>query len=416
MLLTLFANELGELLEYPGIGMLGRSGSDWVVPEKSEMIPLPRGASLVSVPGCIPVGLDSEGELTYFEWAPDCEGKIQAVAALLPQGFTRTLMPACVKRKSNKDLPLMGYAAVGFKQEKIYVAAVQTDAHRKWHPSHYNTEGLPARIEKKLKKHPDNRIIRQLARCSLEYSCFTAQNIFYQRWEGGIPTMPRCNANCMGCISESHLNVTSPQQRLSFNPSVNEIVEVGTEHLINARDAIISFGQGCEGEPALNAKKLSRAVEIMRKETSRGTINLNTNAGYTTGIREMCNAGLDTMRVTIFSCQQDNYMAYHRPLNYTFKDVENSIAYAKDNGVKVSLNLLTFPGFTDREDEIEELLYFLEGNRIDMVQLRNLNIDPDYLNSNFNGDSGIGIINFINLLKEELPELKIKSYSHPPEE
>ena len=61
MFLTLFANERGELMEYPGIGMLGRSGSDWVVPEEIEMIPLPRGASLVSVPGCIPVGLDSEG-------------------------------------------------------------------------------------------------------------------------------------------------------------------------------------------------------------------------------------------------------------------------------------------------------------------------------------------------------------------
>ncbi len=413
MFITLFANQQGELLEYPGIGMLGRSGSNWVIPEENEMIPLPRGASLVIVPGCIPVGVDSQEQLTYFEEVPGCEGKIQAVAALLPQGFTRTFMPAYVKRESDTDLPLLGYAAVGFKHEKIYVAAVQTDAHRKWHPTYYNTEGLPARINKKLKKYPDNRIFRQLAYCSLEYSCFTAQNIFYQRWEGGIPTMPRCNADCMGCISESHLNTNSPQQRLSFNPQVKEIVEVGTEHLIKARDAIISFGQGCEGEPSLNAKTLSQAVEIMRKETSLGTINLNTNAGYTAGIREICNAGLDTMRVTIFSCQQDNYMTYHRPMGYTFGDVEKSIAYAQDKGVKVSLNLLTFPGFTDREDEIEELLYFLEGNRIDMIQLRNLNIDPDYLNNNFSGDSGIGIINFINLLKEELPGLKIKSYSYP---
>jgi pyruvate-formate lyase-activating enzyme len=106
-------------------------------------------------------------------------------------------------------------------------------------------------------------------------------------------------------------------------------------------------------------------------------------------------------------------MAYHRPLNYSFGDVEKSIAYAQDKGVKVSLNLLIFPGFTDREDEIEDLLYFLEGNHIDMVQLRNLNIDPDYLNSNFSGKSGIGILNFINLLKEELPGLKIRSYSQP---
>lgn len=413
MFLTLFANEKGEVLEYPGIGLLGRSGSEWVVPEDKEMIPLPRGASLVGVPGRIPVGLDAEEQLTYFEWAPGNEGKVQAVAALLPQGFTRTLMPACVNHKQDTELPLLGYAAVGLKEDKIYVAAVQSDAHRKWHPVNYNTEGLPEKIERMLKKYPENRILRQLARCSLEYGCFTAQNIFYQRWEGGIPTMPRCNANCMGCISESHLKVTSPQQRIEFTPEVNEIAEIGIEHLVHAREAIISFGQGCEGEPSLNAKNLSPAIKIMRQATAQGTININTNAGYTKGIKQMCDAGLDAMRVTMFSCNEQNYTSYHRPLNYVFKDVENSILYAKDKGLKVSLNLLTFPGFTDREDEIETLLYFLEGNGIDMVQLRNLNIDPDYLNSNFPGEPGIGIVGFINLLQEELPGLKIGSYSHP---
>lgn len=413
MFLTLFANDKCEVLEYPGIGLLGRSGSDWVVPEDKEMIPLPRGASLVSIPGCIPVGLDADDQLTYFEWAPGSDGEIQAVAALLPQGFTRTLMPACVNRKQDTDLPLLGYAAVGLKDDKIYVAAVQSDAHRKWHPVNYNTEGLPARIDRMLKKYPENRILRQLARCSLEYSCFTAQNIFYQRWEGGIPTMPRCNANCIGCISESHLNTTSPQQRLNFTPEVNEISEVGVEHLIHAREAIISFGQGCEGEPSLNAPNLSQAIKIMRQATPEGTININTNAGYTKGIKQMCDAGLDAMRVTMFSCNEQNYMAYHRPLSYVFKDVEKSILYAKDKGLKVSVNLLTFPGFTDREEEIETLLYFLEGTGIDMVQLRNLNIDPDYLNRIFPGESGIGIVGFINLLQEELPGLKIGSYSHP---
>lgn len=413
MFLTLFANEKGEVLEHPGVGMLGRSGSAWVVPENYEMIPLPRGASLVNVPACIPVGLDSGGQLTYFDEMPGSTGRIQAVAALLPQGFTRTLMPACVKTGQDKDLPLLGYAAVGLKEDKIFVAAVQSDVHRKWHPVNYNTERLPARIARMLKKYPQNRILRQLAGCSLEYSCFTAQNIFYQRWEGGIPTMPRCNANCIGCISESHLEVNSPQQRLNFNPEIDEIVEIGTEHLTNAKEAIISFGQGCEGEPSLNAKNLSGAVKLIRQKTFRGTININTNAGYTEGIKQLCEAGLDAMRVTIFSCNEENYRAYHRPLNYSFKDVENSVAYAKDKGVKVSVNLLTFPGFTDREEEIEDLLYFIKGNNIDMLQLRNLNIDPDYLSTHFSGEKGIGIVNFINLLKEELPALEIGSYSHP---
>jgi len=412
MYLTLFANDNGEVLEYPGIGLLGRSGSEWVVPEDMEMIPLPRGASLVGIPGYVPVGLDAGEQLTCFENAPGGEDRIKAVAALLPQGFTRTLMPACVNRRET-DLPLMGYAAVGLKGDKIYVAAIQSDAHRKWHPVNYNTEGLPGKIQRMLKKYPGNRIIRQLARCSLEYGCFTAQNIFYQRWEGGIPTMPRCNANCIGCISESHVKAASPQQRLDFIPEVNEIAEVGTEHLVRAREAIISFGQGCEGEPSLNARNLSQAIRIIRQATPNGTININTNAGYSRGIKQMCDAGLDAMRVTMFSCNEQNYMAYHRPVNYLLQDVEDSIRYAKDKGIKVSINLLTFPGFTDRKDEIETLLYFLEGNGIDMVQLRNLNIDPDYLNQIFPGEPGIGIVGLVNLLQDELPGITIGSYTHP---
>jgi len=308
---------------------------------------------------------------------------------------------------------LLGYAAVGFKDEKIYVAAIKTDAHKKWHPVNYNTSGLPSKIEKMLNKYPANRILQQLARCSLEYNCYTAQNIFYGRWEGGIPTMSACNARCIACISESHYEVDSPQNRIDFMPSIDEIVELAADHLMNAPQAIISFGQGCEGEPSLNAANLSQAIIRVREITSKGTINMNTNAGYTKGIKLMCDAGMDAMRVTIFSCIEENYNFYHRPKNYKLDDVKRSITYAKEQGLRVSINLLTFPGFTDREEEIKYLLDFIITNKIDMVQLRNLNIDPKYLEPVLkDGKRAIGVPNFINLLKKELPGDEIGSYTH----
>lgn len=414
MLLSLYANNRGEVLEHPDFYMLGRSGIHWLVPDNPEMIPLPKGSSLVSIPGTIPAGLDRNDRVTGIEYDPAYPGQeIQAVAALLPQGFTRTLLPACVS-KDNKELPLLGYAAVGFKNGKIYVAAVQTDEHQKWHPINYNTEGLPARINKMLKKFPDNKIYRQLAHCSLRYGCFTAQNIFYQRWEGGIPSMTKCNAECLGCISESHSEVVSAQERISFYPSVEEIAQVGTEHLKHARDAIISFGQGCEGEPSLNAKRLSAAIKTIRRETAKGTININTNAGYSEGIKQLCDAGLDSMRVTIFSCREDNYDIYHRPQGYRLLDVIDAIEYARDQGVYVSLNLLAFPGFTDRIEEAAALLEFVGEHRVNMIQLRNLNIDPDFLLSQIPaGGKAMGMVNLLAMLQEHLPELNLGSYSHP---
>ncbi len=401
-------------MDCPAVSMLGRSGSQWVEPEKQEMIPLPQGATLVTLPGYLPIGLNEKGERYLVEHVPGLPTKaVNAVAALLPQGFTRTLLPAGVSQ-NNSILPVYGYSAVGFHDEQIYVAAIKSDEHTKWHPKNYNTSSLEAKIKRLTKKYPQNRILSQLSRCSLEYGCYTAQNIFYQRWEGGIPTMISCNADCLGCISENHGPYDSPQNRLTFIPQVDEIAQIGTHHLINARDAIISFGQGCEGEPSLNALKLAQAIKIIREQTGQGTINMNTNAGYTRGIKQMVDAGLNAMRVTIFSCREDNYLIYHRPKDYGFSDVINSIQYAKKQGLSTSLNLLVFPGFTDREEEIEALLKFVQDNPVDMIQLRNLNIDADFLMKNISNKSpGIGIGNFITVLKEEIPHVKLGSYSYP---
>jgi len=410
--LPLFANQKGEVMELPGLTMLGRSGTQWVVPEPSEMMPLPTGASLVSIPGRIPVGWD--GCRPQLIGQGTAGAAAQAVAVLLPQGFTRTLLPAHVSPELSTPVPLYGYAAAGFRGGRIWAAAMQTDEHRKWHPRYYNTEGLPGRINRMLAKFPENRLVRQLANCSLQYSCYTAQNVFYQRWEGGLPTMTSCNADCLGCISQNHSGVDSPQQRLQFRPSVIEITELGTEHLVKAREAMISFGQGCEGEPSLNAPDLAAAIRNIRQLTDRGTININTNAGYTEGIRQLCQAGLDSMRVTLFSARAENYGIYHRPYNYCISDVAASICYAHEAGAKVSINLLAMPGFTDREEEIESLLAFVRQYGVDMIQFRNLNIDADLLFTNVSsGGQTMGIRGLVSILQEELPGVAIGSYSHP---
>jgi pyruvate-formate lyase-activating enzyme len=94
--------------------------------------------------------------------------------------------------------------------------------------------------------------------------------------------------------------------------------------------------------------------------------------------------------------------------------VRDSIAEARDKGVHVSINLLVFPGFTDRESEIEALLQFIRQTPVDMIQLRNLNIDPDYLLDSLESqEDGLGILTFLHILQQELPQVAIGSYTHP---
>ena len=45
--------------------------------------------------------------------------------------------------------------------------------------------------------------------------------------------------------------------------------------------------------------------------------------------------------------------------------------------MRVSLNLLTHPGVTDERAEIDAMEQFLAGVRVDMIQTRTLNVDPE---------------------------------------
>ncbi|HEX3031293.1 MAG TPA: radical SAM protein, partial [Bacillota bacterium] len=409
----LYADKDGQLFDHPGFQLVGKSGNCLTEPLPEEMIPLPEGASLTMIPGGTPIGTDRQGRFRLVKAAGTAR-PAQAVGALLPQGYTRTLLPAYQGVKGDKPLPLLCYTAAGLYRDQIYVAAVQTDHPAKWNPCSYNTEDLPARVAKLTGQFPENRILRQLAHCSLEYACLTAQNIFYRRWEAGIPVSPVCNANCLGCISLQPAECCpSPQRRLDFMPSVQEVVELAVPHLSEAEEAIISFGQGCEGEPSLSYPVLVPAIREIRAQTRKGTININTNAGNTLAIREITQAGLDAMRVSIIGPGEEAYNAYYRPSNYTLSQVVESIKVAKGHGVYVSLNLLTLPGLTDREEEVEKLLRLVRETGIDLIQLRNLNIDPDWLLSKLapRHDEILGITRFLQILREEVPGVEVGSFS-----
>lgn len=409
----LFADTKGRFYNDPDIKMAGRIGNIFVEPVEQEMIPLPEGSTLVMLPGRTPIGLDSGGGFTL---AQDSTEPMLAVGALLPQGYTRTLVPA-FQGVGGELLPLYGYAAVGWKDDQVFVAANLTDHElEKWNPVHYSSSDLQEKVKGKLQKFADNRILKQLAKCALEYSCFTAQNIFYCRWEGGIPVSPVCNARCLGCISKQPAECCpSPQERISFTPTVDEIAEIALEHLQKAPDAIISFGQGCEGEPSLAWESISRAIQRLRSVTGEGTINMNTNAGFTKGIKEICDAGIDSLRVSTISAREETYKSYYRPKNYTFADVKKSISLAKDKGVFVALNLLTYPGLTDQEKEFAALVEMIADLGIDMIQFRNLNIDPVYMSKTIlpSAVESMGIPALIDCLSSEFPDLIIGSFSRP---
>lgn len=101
------------------------------------------------------------------------------------------------------------------------------------------------------------------------------------------------------------------QERIDFVPTVEEIIEVAVPHLSNAKDAIVSFGQGCKGEPLINWKLLEESIRKIREKTEKGTINLNTNGSLPDKIKPLCKTGLDSTRVTLSSDDPIHFKHYH---------------------------------------------------------------------------------------------------------
>ncbi len=368
----LWANKRGEILDDPGLAAVGRSGTLTRDIAADEMSLLPAGAVLHYLPDRVPLGRNRHsGKLE------ERGGKAQAVAVMLPNGWARTLLPAYHKQPGATTLPFYGYTAAALVNDEIMVAAVQTEDSIRWSPFQYSTPDLPQTVHKRLAQEPDNRLLAHHAKCALEYQCYNAQNIFYRRWEGAIALSPACNARCIGCISEQPEDMPpSPQQRLTFVPSLDDIKAIAVPHL-QTPDSIISFGQGCEGEPLLRADLIADSIKAIRQETDQGTIHINTNASLPAGVQRLVEAGLDSIRVSLNSATPERYNAYYLPVRYGFDDVVKSVDICRDAGVQITINLLFFPGLNDLESEVETLERFIDEHGVHQVQMRNLNIDPD---------------------------------------
>jgi pyruvate-formate lyase-activating enzyme len=267
-----------------------------------------------------------------------------------------------------------------------------------------------------LKKKKGNRLIQHLGKCSLTYGCPAAKNLFMGRWEAPLPTSPICNAACLGCISLQSEGVPpASQDRITFVPATEEVSDVAIPHLKRAKRPVVSFGQGCEGEPLLQAKLLERSIIKIREKTNKGTINLNTNASLPGKVQSLIYAGLDSMRISINSTRKKYYHSYFRPKGYDQTDVMASWRIMKEAGRFVSLNLFVLPGLTDEMAEIERLSDLIEELGLDLIQLRNHNIDPDWyldgIDYKYTGQR-TGIKGMITILKKRFPKLRF-GYFNP---
>ncbi len=417
----LFSDGEGNIFEDTTLYACGRSGWDALPVAKDEWIELPTGGQLYELPGRKGIGLDVKtGEMRLCE-------KGWAVAAFIPPAYTGTYLAAYETEPGAETLPLFCYTAAGWYNAgpdskagrgKFFVPAIRIENDIRQESAGFDEKKIKEGVAKILTAFPHNRLVQHLGNnCCNTYHCPAARNYFMGRWECPVPTSPACNANCIGCISFQPIEETiiSTQDRLMFKPSAKEIIEYTVPHLETAPFPIVSFGQGCEGEPLLMWQTIKHAIIEIRKHTQNGSININTNGSDPKAVKALCEAGLNSIRVSTNSARESVYTPYYRPNNYAFNDIVESLKTVADYGGWTSINYFVFPGMTDSVEEYEALRKLIKTTNLQMIQWRNFNIDPDwYLGKIGVTDTGecLGIKQLMELIKEEFPGLKF-GYFNP---
>lgn len=411
----LYSDGKGNIFEDTSLYAVGRSGWDAIPMQEEDWIELPDGGNLYELPQRRGIGIDVlTGDLRLCE-------KGWAVAAFIPPAHTSLFLAAYESAPEAETLPLYCYTAAGWLNGKFCVTAVRIEQDIRQEAKGYNDKKIKEGVAHLLHTYPHNRLVKHLAEnCALRYDCPAARNYFLGRWECPIPASPACNANCIGCISfqPEEETIFSAQDRLTFKPTVAEIVEYTVPHLETAPYPIVSFGQGCEGEPLLMGDVLAESIREIRKHTSKGSININTNGSKPDVVEKLFKAGLDSIRVSLNSVRKEIYTRYYLPNNYKFEDLIESLKIAARYNGWSSINYFTFPGMTDSVEEYEALRQVIKETNLKMIQWRNFNIDPDwYLGKIAVTDTGefLGIRQMMELLQEEFPQLKFGYYNPPIE-
>jgi wyosine [tRNA(Phe)-imidazoG37] synthetase (radical SAM superfamily) len=372
----LVADAAGRIYDHPELRLAGERGAGAELIATDEWLPLPRGSDLFALPGRAPIGLGKKrAPVVVEEWLG---GEARAVAAFLAPAHTTTYHAAFHTRAGAPALPTFAYAPVGLADGKYWTAAFRCDPDVRQDPWRFSRARIEAGVARVRAELPRNRVARQLEKCALEYGCRAAQNFFLGRHEGPLPSSSACNAQCVGCISlQPDGRFRASHDRLALPPTPKEIADVALAHFARVPDGVVSFGQGCEGEPLLFGKSLALAVARIRAQHARGTVNLNSNASKPDVVRELVDAGLDAIRASMNSPRAEIYAAYYQPRGYDVSDVVESLRIVSAAGGHASINLLCFPGVTDTEPELAALSELIEKTGLKLIQLRNLNIDPE---------------------------------------
>ena len=157
----------GQVYEHPDLELIGWDGECWRPLADDEVIPLPDGSDLFTLPGRLPAGFDRESdEVVVLD-----EAGVTAVSCFLAPAYLRTLLPAYQTLEDAPGLPLFAYSVVGLRDGEFVTSGLRVDSDVRQDPLLFDINEVAAGVAKLRSQHPENRLVEHLENCALEYHC-----------------------------------------------------------------------------------------------------------------------------------------------------------------------------------------------------------------------------------------------------
>ena len=415
-LTLLYATPDGEIGEAPALRPLDLDGG---LIAASDLIPMPAGTTVAMMPGRLAVGRDRHGQRVTL---PGERG--WAISAFLPIGYTRTripgydLAPPELTPPQAETLPFFGYTALVSRDGELCVTALATDDPERWHPDAYAEPELAKLVRRRLASEPENRVLRQHAHCALDYHCPTASNLFFGRWEGAIAVAGAATPAASAASRNRTKTSWSPRRTACYScPTQTRSIDVAVRHLEQSPDAIISFRPGLRG----------RAADCRRGSSSARSAQIRAQHGewhdQHQHQRQQSPRAPAPIRRRTRQLARQHHLRRPRDLRRLLspdrlhvRSRQARLTGAGPRGWRATPRSTCSLSRSRPTRRMRSPRWSTMPARraLRLVQLRNLNIDPEVLLPQLPPRGpALGIQAFINLLRRELPDLRIGNFSVP---
>ena len=188
-------------------------------------------------------------------------------------------------------LPLFAYTAVGWKDGQFVAAGVRVDPDERQDFHHFDPRRSGAGRTHVSRKTGTIASFATSGNAPLPMAALRHGTFSCTAGKRPCPPLPSAmRAASAVSVSRTGGPLGYPGAH-HFRAQVEEIAGVAIPHLKEASKAVVSFGQGCEGEPLLQSEVIGDSIRTMRQASSRGTINLNTNGSLPEAVEDSVKRG-----------------------------------------------------------------------------------------------------------------------------